>query len=157
MPAKKTTTVKAAKKAAKKRTAGAKLTFGSAEELHAYVVENAEKDAYRMVARPKQAPVSEAKPDEPPTSASGNWSNRPSVPNQLTKLPDTVRTKATETRQFVLSNQEHLDEWNELQKRMHPMDAPSVRLTTYESQFAPSIGSFVLHVSYAELEYQNLV
>lgn len=157
MAAKKTTKSAPVKAPPKKRRSSPKLHFKSAAELRDYISENAEKDAYRMVARDKKPAAQEPEKDAPPTSAAGTWSARPSVPGQLNKFPDTVRAGATETRQFILSNQEHLTEWNELQKRMHPMEAPSIRLTTYESQFAPSIGSFVLHVSFAELEYQNLV
>lgn len=156
MAAKKTAK-KAAVKVATKKARDKKLNFKSVEEMRAFLANEGVKDqTYRMVERPKpSAQAKEAEP-EPTNPTEGAWGPKPSVKRQLTEHPTTVRTKATTTRQFVLSNEEHLKEWNEIQARMHPVESPEVRLCTYESQFSPNLGSFVLHVSYAELEYQQL-
>ncbi len=154
------TSKKPAKKAAQApRKRGSKLTFQNVGEMQAFLANQTVKDSdYRLVSKPVAAPA----PDEEPEAAranpsEGEWGPKPSRRHQMRDMPTTVRNKASTTRQFILSNPEHLDEWNRVQARLHPPDCPELILQTYESQFSPSLGSFVLHVSFAELEYQQLL
>lgn len=155
-----------AKKVTKKVTSPAarsdRMNFGSAAEMQSYLRESAEQSGLdRMV--PRDAPANDQVEDDDASepevlsSAAGVWGSKPSVADQLLAHPTSIRTKAPVTAQFVLSDPDQLAKWNLLQARMHPPSAPQVRLDVYESEFAHSVGSYVLLVTYSEIEYQQLI
>ena len=152
-----------AKKATKRATRAKQILFRSGAELAGFLQSEAAKDSlYRMVAKgqefpsdPEPAPEPAPEP-EPSSPNSGTWGSKPSVAQQIEKHPTTVREKTQVTCQFVLSDADALTAWNKLQVRMHPPTAPQVRLVNYACEFSPAISSFVILVSYSELEYQQI-
>lgn len=85
----------------------------------------------------------------------GNWGGAPSVIDQLTKHPGTVRFGPFQTRQFILSDQKQLKEWNLLQAEAHPLTSARKQLA-FECTFAPALSSFVVLATFSEIEYQQL-
>lgn len=159
MAAKKTTVPakKAAKKVAKKGAREKQIRFPSVAALRGFIQEEVEKDSYRMVPKEQAvaAPAPEAEPDAP-DAALATWGPKPAVSRQLELHPTSVRYKAVVTRQFVLADEKSLADWNKLQARMHPPEAPQVRLAAYTCEFCQSIQSYVILVSHSEIEYQQI-
>lgn len=149
---------KAVKKVAKKTPRAKQLRFSSVEDLKSFIQREVERDSYRMVARPSagEPSVAEAPDAKAPNPMEGSWGAKPSVARQLEEHPATVRDKAPVTAQFIMSVDGDAAAWNALQARMHPPQSPEIRLASYSCEFAQSIHSFVILVTYAELEYQQI-
>lgn len=158
MSVKKTTTAKkVAKKATKKVARERQIRFSSVTDLRRYIQEEVEKDSYRMVPKAAATPASEPEDVAEATDFSlATWGPKPSVSRQLELHAASVRFKAVVTRQFVLADSKSLADWNILQARMHPPESPQLRLTAYECEFCQAIQSYVILVSYSEIEYQQI-
>ena len=113
-------------------------------------------DTGRLVKKSKPVETEDENSDAPSHARTGTWSKKPSVRGQMEKFPNSVRMLHTQSVQLHLSVQAQLEAWNELQRR-NSQEAPEITIVEVLKQFSESANGFIILVSYAELEYQELV
>jgi hypothetical protein len=90
-----------------------------------------------------------------PVAALGRWGPKPSVKDQREQHPDSVRVRDSHTEVLALApGSKDLERWNEIEKLIYDLEAPSYVLTQYERVFHE--GAWHLFVTLARLEYQQL-
>jgi hypothetical protein len=91
--------------------------------------------------------------EEDQTDSSGQWLSAPSVRNQSTKFPDTVRLAEPKTVILDLANTEHLKELNRLQAES-AVTNPSLSITELDRQFYQ--GKWSVYLTYCKVQYLKL-
>lgn len=146
-----------------KRARPDEITFDNASDLLDFIREESVDESDRMVVHGSVINDPPTEPQEEETEEEavaddpheGKWGPKPSVAAQMHKFPSTVRCGPFKNRQYVLSEDEQLTAWNNLQADAHPLEAPRIQLT-YEHSFAPSLSSYIILATYCEIEYQQL-
>lgn len=106
-------------------------------------------------AAPAKEPEAESEDYTPePRRAPRGWSDKPSVANQATRAPDTIRLGAPVTVILNLSTVDGLQAFNDLNAKAHDTDGPFVAVTHVERQFYE--GVFHAAVTYSPISYQQL-
>jgi hypothetical protein len=82
------------------------------------------------------------------------WMSRPSLPDQASRMPETVKLGPTVTKVFNLSDAAELEAYNELHQKAGSADGPLVEITANHREFFN--GSFYACVAYSSVSYQKL-
>ena len=104
--------------------------------------------------KPEKAAPEEAAVEAPKKRPStAQWGPAPSVPEQFSKLPDTVRRSKIETLMTDVTDEAQLKHWNSLQQRSLD-SSPTVMLSQVERQFYE--GKWLILATVTTLEYQQI-
>lgn len=90
----------------------------------------------------------------PPVVATRGWSTTPSIANQASKAPDTVRIGAPVTASLNLSVAAELQILNDLQAKAHAPDGPFVVIHHIDKKFHE--GQWFALVTHSQISYQKL-
>jgi hypothetical protein len=126
-----------------------------AQRLNA--VEDDSDAADRMVAR-VCAPVADEESNDAPASSqqggAGDWTDTPSIRDQMVKMPESVRFGPKQTECLNLSVPADLKRYNEIQQGEAPEEAP--KLFVFEAPKHFHEGQWLCLVTFAHYEYQKL-
>lgn len=111
-----------------------------------------EQFADRLSDRP--APKTSAEDEPKPEAVNRRWGAKPSVANQLQRMPDTVRPGCVCTMPYNLSNDEELAAMHKLQASSCG-ETPTVII--YETKKKFYKGVWHCCITYADLEYAQLI
>jgi len=105
----------------------------------------------RKINKAEPAKVDAGEPKKRLSTA--KWGPSPSVPDQFSKLPSTVRRRKVETLMTDVANEAQLQHWNSLQQRaLDP--SPTIVLSQVERQFYE--GKWLILATVTTLEYQQI-
>lgn len=103
--------------------------------------------------KPEEVAPEEVAAAQKKRPSTAQWGPAPSVPDQFSKLPDTVRRSKIETLMTDVTDEAQLKHWNSLQQRS--LDAsPTVMLSQVERQFYE--GKWLILATVTTLEYQQI-
>ena len=85
---------------------------------------------------------------------SSKWGDAPTVKNQISEMPDTVRLDDPVSKVFELSDPEQLAAFNRIQSKSADTESPSVLITEMDRQFYK--GKWSVFVTYCKVKYQQL-
>jgi hypothetical protein len=83
------------------------------------------------------------------------WGDAPSMRDQITKMPDTVRLVAPVTKVLNLSKPEDLAELNKLKALERADGGPTIVITEYERKFHE--GVWWVFITHERIQYQQLI
>lgn len=109
-------------------------------------------ESSRMEDRPEVAPDEEVEEVAPTSRA--QWGTSPSVRNQLTERPDTVRWVEPETKVLDLSDDLQLAEYNRIQQAAAHTTSPTLAISDCERQ--THNGGWTALVTFYKVQYQQL-
>lgn len=90
----------------------------------------------------------------PPVVETRGWSDKPSIANQASKAPATVRFGAPVTTSLNLSVAEELQSLNDLQAKAYALDGPFAVIHHIDKKFHE--GQWFALVTHSQISYQKL-
>jgi len=120
------------------------LLLGGSPERHSDKVQVEEDDEQEL-----------ERPVRPPKDPNVTWLNGPSIPDQMQRLPNTVRPGPRIDAVFNLSNKDELMEFNKIQaEASNHVDGLTSIIHDLDKQFHQ--GQFFALITYSKLFYQKL-
>jgi len=125
----------------------------SAEDQEKFVKVDADRFEDRPPAGPDDKDATKDDDETPARPTDTRWGSKPSIREQMTEKPSSVRLVNPETKILTLSKPADLAEYNRLLKASADPEAPTLAISVLEKQ--PYEGSWVVFITYQEVQYMQ--